>query len=84
MGSAAAVAYCCAVASAPFMGAYLVGNAVDGDKRYAKRSVMITPSSLVSGELTLRNNRTLSFRDCLPGSPLEDYSGALRLRMRNP
>ncbi|KAH9831091.1 hypothetical protein Tdes44962_MAKER02169 [Teratosphaeria destructans] len=24
------------------------------------------------------NMRPLSFRDCLPGSPLEDYAGALR------
>jgi len=64
VGSVAEVGYCAAVISAPFAGAYLVGQAVDGDRRYA--------------------TRTLSFRDCLPGSPLEDYSGALLMRMRNP
>jgi hypothetical protein len=37
IGSAAAVGYCAAVISAPFAGAYLVGQAVDGDRRYATR-----------------------------------------------
>jgi hypothetical protein len=40
VGSAAAVGYCAAVISAPFAGAYLVGQAVDGDRRYATKYVV--------------------------------------------
>jgi hypothetical protein len=37
VGSAAAAGYCVAVITAPFAGAYLVGQALDGDRRYATR-----------------------------------------------
>jgi hypothetical protein len=37
VGSAAAAGYCATVISAPFAGAYLVGQAVDGDRRHASR-----------------------------------------------
>lgn len=81
LGTATAVAYWLTVVSAPFAGAYAISQAAAKDKRsqtwYASIVEEFIASMLTFGII----RRPLSFRDCLPGSSLDDYAGAyMRLR----
>lgn len=76
-GAAITAAYCCLAFSAPFAGAALVSRRYQQDGRYAKMYVHCW-RNLRSDVADVGTRRPLSFRDCLPGSPLEDYVGLRR------
>jgi hypothetical protein len=83
LGAAVTLGYCCLAFSAPFAGAALVSKNAKKDDRYANLYVpcITSLSERRLNTLTdhLRCRRPLSFRDCLPGSPLEDYAGMKRM-----
>lgn len=77
LGAATVMGYCCIAFSAPFAGAAVVSRQARRDKRYANMYAVFPIHHGNQVMLTLLR-RPLSFRDCLPGSPLEDYAGLRR------
>jgi len=76
LGAAVTLGYCCLAFSAPFAGAALVSKNAKKDDRYANLYAPRLTSPILSTPANHRPcRRPLSFRDCLPGSPLEDYAG---------
>lgn len=79
LGAVMTAGYCCLAFSAPFAGAALVSKNAKKDGRYANLYAITYLHAPQSSANNTTHSRPLSFRDCLPCSPLEDYAGMKRL-----